>query len=1135
MSAASADYYTSTSVLSTGRWVKIRVNESGIQQITYDQLRQWGFNDPSAVTVYGFGGVAGVPELLDGSVPDDLPQQLTMHNGDRILFYGESNWRPNMVYFAQKSSLIEACPDVERNHVADAGYYFITDSQPQQQHDKIPYKPLSSAAILRNHWDIKVIEDEVENPVRFGQLYFGNDISQVDGDLSFSFPLDDLYFENTTTSYTKVILHDIVVGSGINLKYSLTYPHRNDSVTKVITLDNTTEQTKLGTNGDSSDSYLSLMMPRTATSFDITLSKGSGSTFTFGAVDRIVFAYPRMNNLGDRPSMLMCESEIEAGRIMEVADADPEVVAWNVDKAYDVRPYESSYNYAGRSLVFTSGRACSIKSSSDYAHRVIAFDPKKEQHVVEFAGEIDNQDLHATAVPDMVILSADAFVDQAERLAQIHRDILGHDVIVLRQDEIFNEFSSGTPSLWGIRRAMKMYFDRDPSKFKHLLLFGGAFYDNRGLTTTGASFKEKGALLLNYGTPYYKTMAKATTAYSCDAYFGMLCDTPPANKEFINSVQDINVGRIPVTDPTEASEAVDKVYQYLTYTPTSDIYQRVLLMTDQGDSNKHLLSGETTGDSFLAANPGVTLIKGYTSLYPLKNGRAGFANDVITQALRKGVMYVNYTGHGKPDFIGSANLYSISDVHSSQYDYFPMAMLATCRAYTFDNLEQSIAQEMVLQNGGGMIAVVAACREVYQTRNEVLSECMSDIFAKSQYGTTTGDILRLARNELLASKAVNDADLMTNTACYNLCGDPAIPLFFSNYNIVIESVNGEAYNESEGTHAIVPLAGNTITGYIENPAAKGTPWGSFNGNVMFSLYEPQIKRLDITISDDETRQVITDEDVLLEANAKVVDGKFTVSFTPPMPKRTGGFNRATITAASPDNTMVATTYTNALACDIDAAPDTPDDTEAPEITDLYIDSPDFVNGGMTSQNFTAYATVSDTGSGIYSPTGTVGPACRIVIDDTRNYPVVGTMMTNNGDGTIDIAYPFTQLSDGRHTLTLHISDNAGNSSERTIEFTIINNTANPVLTVEEEPARVQATLSLRHSFTDTPTGRIVIEDADGNTVYSRNSASFPFEWDLTDTDGNLVPDGVYRAYAICKGGNLYGSTPKTDIIVLQQP
>lgn len=1131
-SAVGAGHYTQSSVLSSGRWVKIRVNESGIQQITHEQLRQWGFDDPSEVTVFGFGGVAGISELLDESVPDDLPQQPVVYRDDRLLFYGESNWRPNLVNFGSSSSVSKTpYPSAERNNVADAGYYFITDSQPSFTPEKIPYKPLVGNPFVQNSWDITVLEEEVSIPVRQGQLYFGRDISQHNDTISYSFDLTDLY---TSSEYTSVIFHNILVGSGKNLSYKLTYPNRGSQVTKTVNLDNSNEHVLFSSNATASNSYFTMSMPRTAKSLEVKLSKSPGATFTYAAVDRIAFAYPRCNNLGDRSSMLMCDNNLAKGRIIEVAQVSKDVLVWNVDKGYNVRPYETSYNGGKHTVIFTNAEEYNIKKNTDMAHRAIAFDPTKEHLPVEYAGEIDNQNIHSYDVPDLVILSADAFVDQAERLAQIHRDLLGHDVVVLRQDEIFNEFSSGTPSLWGIRKAMKMFYDRNPDKMKHLLLFGGAFYDNRGLTPTGAAFKERGTLLLNYGTPYHRTMSQITTAYSCDAYFGMLCDTPPST-EFINNVQHINVGRIPVTDEVQAAKAVDKIYQYLTYTPSSDIYQRVLLMADHGGGHCHMQSAEDTGESFLANNPGMTLIKGYSSLYPLKDKKAVPAKNAIIQALKKGVMYVNYTGHGKPDYIGSSNLYNLSDVHNTQYSYFPFAMLATCQAYTFDRLEQSLAQEMVFQNNGGMIGVIAACREVYQVRNELLSETMADIFAKSPKGTTTGDILRLTRNRLLNGSTTGDNDLMINTSCYNLCGDPAIPLFFPGHKIVIESVNGETYSEEEAHHAIVPLASNTLTGYVEDPANPGSPWTSFNGNVMLSLYESPIERDLVTLAGDTARKIHTDEDLIIEANAKVTGGKFSVSFTPPMPIRTGSFNRATITAVLPDNSEVATAYTTALACDIDSAPDSSSDTEAPEITQLYIDSPDFVSGDVTSQDFTLYASIVERGSGIYNPTGTVGPTCRISIDNTMNYPVVGTAMTDNSDGTVDIVYPFTSLSDGRHTLTLRISDNAGNSTSRNIDFVINNTEATAQLIVEEEPARIQATISLNHNFTDAPTGRLIIEDENGNTVFTRADVSFPFNWDLTDTEGNLVGDGVYRAYAICKGGNLYRSTPKTDIIVVQQP
>lgn len=52
--ALPTSYYSSTSTLASGKWVKIKVSESGIHQITYAQLREWGFSDPSKVAVYGY-------------------------------------------------------------------------------------------------------------------------------------------------------------------------------------------------------------------------------------------------------------------------------------------------------------------------------------------------------------------------------------------------------------------------------------------------------------------------------------------------------------------------------------------------------------------------------------------------------------------------------------------------------------------------------------------------------------------------------------------------------------------------------------------------------------------------------------------------------------------------------------------------------------------------------------------------------------------------------------------------------------------------------------------------------------------------------------------------------------------------
>ncbi|MDQ9827223.1 C25 family cysteine peptidase, partial [Acinetobacter baumannii] len=73
--------------------------------------------------------------------------------------------------------------------------------------------------------------------------------------------------------------------------------------------------------------------------------------------------------------------------------------------------------------------------------------------------------------------------DEAERLAQFHREYDRMDVTVVNQDEIFNEFSGGNRDAMAYRLFCKMLYDRDPNKFKYLLLFGKGTYDNRMIYT----------------------------------------------------------------------------------------------------------------------------------------------------------------------------------------------------------------------------------------------------------------------------------------------------------------------------------------------------------------------------------------------------------------------------------------------------------------------------------------------------------------------------------------------------------------------------------------------------------------------------------------------------------------------------
>ena len=69
--AFNVNNYATTSKLASGKWVKISIPENGMYEITYDELVEMGFSDPSKVCVYGSGG-AKISEVLNGNAADDL-------------------------------------------------------------------------------------------------------------------------------------------------------------------------------------------------------------------------------------------------------------------------------------------------------------------------------------------------------------------------------------------------------------------------------------------------------------------------------------------------------------------------------------------------------------------------------------------------------------------------------------------------------------------------------------------------------------------------------------------------------------------------------------------------------------------------------------------------------------------------------------------------------------------------------------------------------------------------------------------------------------------------------------------------------------------------------------------------------
>ena len=125
--------YAAHSVLKEGKWVKIRVSEEGIYQLTPSLLKQMGFNDISRVKLYGYGGrVQNMVITYSGkdADTDDLEEVPTLRRADGLVFYANGTLRwSNWAYSSQAKRYVSTR---EINPYSSYSYYFVTEGDNPQ-------------------------------------------------------------------------------------------------------------------------------------------------------------------------------------------------------------------------------------------------------------------------------------------------------------------------------------------------------------------------------------------------------------------------------------------------------------------------------------------------------------------------------------------------------------------------------------------------------------------------------------------------------------------------------------------------------------------------------------------------------------------------------------------------------------------------------------------------------------------------------------------------------------------------------------------------------------------------------------------------------------------------------------------
>jgi hypothetical protein len=1103
--ALSPDYYAKSSILSSGKWVKIRIKGNGIYQLSYQDLRELGFSDPTKVAVYGFGGCRLADNLFDSTLADDIHQTATYHTSDgRILFYGEGDVSCQL----QTLQSIK----INRNVYDNYGYYFLSDCQAPEKISSVKWQSRKSS--LAFHYSIDFIENEVQNPGQGGSIFHDRVLAAGESE-SFDFQLHDVQVEQVGFVITKAAARsektsrfDVACTGDIIMPKDITLAPLGTSTTSKLYRSQTATQSFYATAEDAA--------------FAVNIGVPQSSDVEYAAVDYVAAIYPRTSRLGDNAELLMQFPSV-SNKNFSISGADAGTVVWNVDDAANVYAYETSYSADNQTVECSFDKAYDDESG---ACRIVAFNPSASFATPDIVGEVANQNIHADAVPDMVIITTEALLDKAEELADIHRSAQGMTVNVYTQQQVYNEFSSGGRAAMAYRRLAKMLYDRDADKFKNLLLYGASFWDNRSLVSANRD------LLVCYEAEEESIANDSNTNFVSDNYFGMLEDDYDPE-----SIQDqainIAVGRIATDDPLRASNYNQKVLEYVTNPPSPKITATAVYSSDDGNGLSHLIQAEEAITNMARLNPTLTFVKAHNTLFPWESSDAKFARNIITNGLKSGAGYFSYSGHGNTTAITGENLWSNTSIASTDYAVPTFVMLASCHTFAFDRMDNGMGELFLAKRNGGAIAVVAASRFVYLEYNQRINLAIARAYASIDENSTVGSIYLNAHKQLLSSSSENGA--LINTLCYNLGGDPAVPIIGPKYDVKVTAIAGSEVTDS-ATITVKPHAEIKIEGCVTDKAT-GKTCTDFTGDVLINIYDaPRTMATLLRDSGDGNTplDIELNSDLLAMATAKVSEGRFTASLYLPTPASYDLTNRITVFATSAEDSKV---YGAGECTALSVTADSTDDltgTTAPEIVDAYLNDETFNDNDCVSANFVYHALINPSKVGLNLSQATIGASSRLILDNGKTCVNCGAYLTLRNDGKAEMTVPFSDVALGRHILTLSVANTFGERSEHSIEFNVVKQNVSAELLLSDAVARQSVTIDLKHNFANTPECRLIIQASNGETIVNRSNCNFPYTWNLQDQNGNPVADGNYRAYILLTDGTSFTSTPTAQLVVIRE-
>ncbi|MDR1406774.1 MAG: type IX secretion system sortase PorU [Tannerella sp.] len=1111
--------YATTSALSKGLWVKIRVDHTGIYKITYSDLKKMGFQDPAKVSVHGYGGWPLDEDFAQPFV-DDAPSTDVWRGDDYLLFYarGPVKWTYGTKFYGGTtvSQFMH-----ENNPYSMYGYYFVTDATPTGEMTAVPSETGGASLQITTFDDYAVYEKEEISVNSSGRDLFGESF-EVTTSRNFSFRVpgitsDDAlvairFIANPTNTQGQVTLGidgqqliqgGISINNGRYAVYTKGIEANHHATWKGDKSEDIRMTVSYSPAGHSSYlDYITLQMKRRLQSY--------GEPYTF---------FRSLAARGNVSHFTISRATANM-RVFDVTDAFHPVLM------------ETAFDGDARSFTIPAGAAL---------REFVLVDLAGAFPVPETVHDVASQNLHALPQTDMVILAPPAFTAQAERLAETHRTRTKISVTTVTPEQVYNEFSSGTPDATAIRRFMKMFYDRRSSEAdapRFLLLFGDGSYDNRQLTSAW-----KNVSMENFIITCQTRNSLNWDSIVLDDYFGFLADDEGTN--LTNDELLLGIGRFPVRTVTQARTAVDKVIAYMENKNAGSWKNNICYVADDGNASDgfdvtHALQSYLMSQTMEDEHPEFINNRLFFDAFKKTNegGRATYPDIEagIAKQFREGTLVFNYTGHGNHRSLSDELVITETTIQQSTYTALPLWITATCDFTPFDGFLTSAGENVFLSQRSGGIGLFSTTRVAFvNTNGEINTKLMEHLFDKKDgRRMTLGEVLRTTKQDIRHLDRIRFA----------LIGDPALTLAYPDCRVNITEINGQPV--SGDTVNFRALEQITVKGEILDPSGhKAT---TFNGVLSATILDSRQtmhtldnnKRGDIAILEYQDYP-----NVLQKVSDRVADGNFSFSFVVPKDISYSNLPGKISLYALDENTNAEAqgAFTEFRAGG--TADHAVDDTDGPEIRALYLNDTTFVDGGKVNETPFLIAILHDR-SGVNIGGSSIGHDVTLTIDDnpalSYNLNAYYEIYTKGNDGEGIVKFSIPLLSAGHHKAELKAWDVLNQSATRSFTFEVVDHLKPFIssLTASPVPARENVTFTLDHNRPESQmTVSIRVYDMTGRLqwAHEENGSSDLFKgysvtWNLTNGSGARVRPDVYIYRAAIRTGSSTEATKAKKLIVL---